>query len=252
MPQRRRPVTPDEEKAFQAFRSLRFRKAGLSAPLIQRFLDSGITGTQLARNPNTQIAIATRLRDRVDKQTQSRRGVVQPKDDSLLGRFAFDFFREEQRLREDFVQREITKRFGPQQIGTPTTIVGAGGKREVVPGNPQGRKPTDKEVSGIRDEFKTPFEKATGEKPISEQNNFDTLLVPLQRFGSAVKNAPERQRSLDAAKLKIKEARKRQLAPVRETEAQSRVLRRSIRKKNRQTLIAGSSDADIGSQTILG
>lgn len=119
------------------------------------------TGAELARNPaaSEEFAIFVRRFLNVFKadNIEIKVGANPRKFKEPLGQFEVDFFREEERLRQLFVNSEVTRIFGPQ-TGTQTT---AGGSP--IPGQTPITIPTPQQIADIGKRFLSPTDRlATG------------------------------------------------------------------------------------------
>lgn len=146
----------------------------LNAPIradLRGFFASGVTGAALARNPERNIGIARALQRDIKRQLQASGSVsrIETGPSEFQGSsFAFDFFNEEERLRQSFIDQEIERSFGPQNA-VQTSTVGPGGVRRPVAGQQVLRTPTSAQLAGIRRSFKTPLERELAHLPPGQQ-----------------------------------------------------------------------------------
>jgi len=197
---------------------------------IRKFLRSGVDARQLARNPSRFLNVAKAVQNDIDT-ILSRQSFV-PRNlknaeirtflgvGSLLGEsFLFDFNREQQSLRRSFVDTEIERRFGPQNITSRTSTVTQSGARRPVPGQGAISPVTAAQRAEIESSFKTPLQISVfgGENPVTPPS--DAVVKP--RTPTIVSGAGIRRRRL-----------------------------RGTTRKG--TILTSDADSLVGSQTILG
>lgn len=158
----------------------RFAPVKLSERRVKKILDRGLTGADLARNPHLDPSMAASLAQEsflrsTATRTASRIGGVlkernpniytpdfdlsDVKDGPLEGTSLLQEYRDEvERLRRAFIDTEVERQFGPQNITSRTSTVNAQGVRVLVPGQTATTRPTREQVSKITEGFRTPLE----------------------------------------------------------------------------------------------
>ncbi len=181
---------------------------------IRNFFASGVSGAELARNPNLHIAVANTL------FTGIRSGV--------LGREAAESFNTEQeRLRRDFVDAEVLRRFGPQGV-TSTTAT-----------QPGFRQVTSADRDEISKAFLTPIEQFLAHKsgaqstgPTPNTVSAPEAVIQRPQLSAGTSGTPARQRTLISG--------------------QGVQRRRPARGAAASTLLTSDADEPIGGGTLLG
>lgn len=124
------------------------------ADLIKR----GITGADIARNPNINIGFANLLQAGADEKAANIAAgnpnlEIDATDDLKEFSFLDDFISGVSAIKQDFITGEIERQFGPQNI---TSTTAAGGV---------GRKPTADEIAAIGASFQSPLARLVAGKP---------------------------------------------------------------------------------------
>ena len=133
------------------------------------FLKSGVTGTKLARDPSRFPNVANALQAGIDIQ-MNRFGFVAPLAPASTSNFfagtsfAFDFHNAQQSLKRDFVDAEIDRQFGQQNVTSQSSIVDSSGQR--VPVSGQGTTtPTAAQRAKIESGFLSPLQRVIRRLP---------------------------------------------------------------------------------------
>jgi len=150
----------------------------------------GATAFELARNPGLDLKTAKETQRFIDDQLKlsgsisGDRAIVYA--DAGVGatarlspsrsRFVLNFYNEQEKIRQEFVNAEIKRRFGPQGVTSQTTITNIQGQRAPVPGNPTINVPTPAQISEISSSFKTPLELIRAGLPANAQTRPASLI----------------------------------------------------------------------------
>ena len=134
----------------------------ITTDTLNTFFASGITGAQLARNPNLSLTVAREMQRQIDVHISTTGSVPSTEPSSGLHfgdtSFLFDFNNAEQVLRQEFVNAEIGRRFGPQNVTSRSSTVNAEGVRTTIPGQASSLTPTPAQFDEISVSFLTPLE----------------------------------------------------------------------------------------------
>ncbi len=117
----------------------------VAAGLIER----GITGADLARNPDTDVFFAALLQQELDfRNEQIAKGKKPAKSGFFTGsgEFVKDFGAAQAEIRREFIDAEVERLFGPQNVTSSTTPGGV------------GRVPTAAQLTEIEGRFRSPLE----------------------------------------------------------------------------------------------
>ena len=249
------PISKEEENALRAFRSLKFSQGNFaSAGGIQKFLDSGITGGDLARNPKFHLGAARFFQTKVDKFLASPKGIVPNNKDSLFGPLVFDYYNTQQSLKQKFINEQVEKQFGPQNIISQSSVSSSGGERVLSPGLTKSTSPTKEQLDKIVSDYKTPYEVATGIRPQDPNGEpfLETTRSIADTFKSGLKNNASNDANIATARATLKKARQKRVFARDEEVKNTRIARKRVRKEQRQTILTSDADSPIGNQTILG
>ena len=181
---------------------------------VLEFFGSGVTGTQLARNPELNLFIAQVLQRDIDtflsggsvhKGTPQFSGVprIDQRNASFFKgtSFASDFFNEQNRIRQNFVGSEITRLFGEQGVTSRSSTVGPSGVRTIIGGGPvASTRPTSAQRGEIEARFQTPLQQILAHQPVSSVGTGGAG-IGIQRRGDPtdVSGAGIRRRRLSGA-----------------------------------------------------
>lgn len=195
-----------------------FGKAGLA---------DNTVAVELAKNPKRNRAMARALQKGVDFFINSRGFVPQGKSGattmgspSRANQNVFLFHKEQERLRNEFVDSELERRFGPQNITGSTSIVNAAGER--VPVSGQGIiKATQAQRDEVSSSFLTPLQLLNAGK---SQDAFTRGLANPLVVGS-------KERTIIGG---------------------AGIQRRRARGKSARTILTSDADELIGGKTLLG
>jgi len=242
----------EEEKRAVLQRRSRRSSTTLSPIQAQKFLQNKITGAELARNPNLQPRLAVQFNERANALLRKKKGTgVVPREDpggGVFGRHVFDFHTEQQRLRREFIDKEVLDQFGPQNVTSVSTVLNPQGGRSRAPGlDAASTTPTQAQLDEISARFETPLQKLTGgaNKPFvpgsdrgsAAQESLSNRLRSAAVFNAQNAGGPETKGSGRSA-----------FAANRE----GRVERRAVRRAARKTILTSDSDQSVGGSTILG
>lgn len=126
------------------------------------FLNSGTSGAELARSPQLFPKTAMLLQMDINRDLK-RDGTVRQKSASFNtfpgASFAFDFHTAQQELRREFVNVEVERRFGPQDVLSRSSTVGPDGVRRPVPGQGTSASLTDTQREEISSSFVSPLQR---------------------------------------------------------------------------------------------
>jgi hypothetical protein len=197
----------------------------LSQSKYQKFLKSGVTGAELARNPSAHPEVAEALQYYVDRNLALHGSV--PNIEERGGEFSgtlskqfvgtstvSEFHSTNVALRQEFVDAEIERQFGPQNITSQTST--AAGQ---IPGQGSSTTPTAAERDAIAAGFQTPLQLRLAGKPAN-------VLTPPRLTTVGPRD------------------------PTIVTGAGVR--RRRAQGKAAQTILTSDADALTGSETLLG
>lgn len=156
---------------------------------LKSVLSRGLTGADLARNPFLSPVVARALSGEVFTRNLAEttlsdiggliRNITGSKHIPNLGsldaeskRFKgtsllSEFTTETARLKQAFVDEEVERQFGPQNVTSRTSIVNAQGVRVPVPGQSAITRPTQKQIDAIAASFRTPLQKLQPGQPTS-------------------------------------------------------------------------------------
>lgn len=115
--------------------------------------------TVLAREPHRGRLVARELQRLIDASVRQHGFIVRHEPGTeLSGRDAkiLAFHNEQERLRQEFVDSEVTRRFGTQGVTSGTTVVNAAGERVPVAG--RGTQATRAQRDEIGSSFMTPLQ----------------------------------------------------------------------------------------------
>ena len=196
-----------------------FTAPGDTQKLVNKFIKSGISGAQLARNPRTGgfLKVANLIQGELDRGSREVGGTAR----WGLESFAVDFDLAQQSLRREFIGAETERLFGPQNVTSRTSTVGPGGVRVPVPGQGTTTTPTAEQIKNIESSFRTPFQRIlSGERGTGA----------VARGGSA---AQQRRQPTVVSGAGVQRKRPATGAP-------------------KPTILTSDADAQIGGQTLLG
>ena len=195
----------------------------LTTDLINDFFESGITGAQLARNPSLSSTVAREIQRQIDVHISTTGSVPQTEPSSGLHfgdtSILFDFNSAEEALRQDFVNAEVDRRFGPQNVTSRSSTVNAAGVRTPVPGQGTSTTPTQAQRDEISASFLTPLDLLVAGKPANTQTRPPSS-VAQPRIPTLVSGAGVQRRRLQGVAT--------------------------------STILTSDADDPIGSKTILG
>jgi len=138
-------------------------------PEAAQFLKSDIGGAALARNPSAYPNVAAALQLTIDRKLGNKRGFANPKssgDDFLPDTtYAFDFYNEQQALRQEYSGSEIDRQFGQQGVISTSSTVNADGTRKTIGGQDTSTTPTNEQRDAISSSYMTPFELLVADLP---------------------------------------------------------------------------------------
>ena len=175
---------------------------------------------ELARNPKKNLGNANFLQRAVNEKLRLK-GFID-NTDSQEGRILSAYFNEQERLKKSFVESELERQFGVQNITGSTTTVNAAGQRVAVGGDTQNIQATKAQQSKVQSSFKTPLQlQKSGQSQAAFAASLPPPLISRRKDPTIISGAGIRRRRLS-------------------------------RGGPQQTILTSDADSQIGDQTLLG